>query len=97
MKKKMMKLLCAALLLPLAACAPDQAMITGEGTQDGEDGWIHHTAADDKDTYSVAVMQTNLNTFGALAIYLDQTPALKLDLRAACDDLQEALDTTLAD
>ena len=70
------------------------------GTQDGEDGWIqqrYHTAADDKDTYSAAVMQTNLNTFGALAIYLDQTPALKLDLRAACDDLQEALDTTLAE
>ena len=70
------------------------------GTQEGEDGWIqhrYHTAADDKDTYSAAVMQTNLNTFGALAIYLDQTPALKLDLRAACDDLQEALDTTLAE
>lgn len=70
------------------------------GTQEGEDGWIqqrYHTAADDKDTYSAAVMQTNLNTFGALTIYLDQTPALKLDLRAACDDLQEALDTTLAE
>ncbi len=70
------------------------------GTQEGENGWIqqrYHTAADDKDTYSAAVMQTNLNTFGALAIYLDQTPALKLDLRAACDDLQEALDTTLAE
>lgn len=33
MKKRMMKLLCAALLLPLAACAPDQAMISGEGAQ----------------------------------------------------------------
>ena len=52
--------------------------------------------ADDRDTYSAQVMQTNLNTFGALAIYLDQTPALALDLNATCDDLQEALDTTLA-
>ena len=33
MKKRMMKQLCAALLLPLAACAPDQAMISGEGAQ----------------------------------------------------------------
>ena len=69
------------------------------GTQEGEKGWIqqrYHTVADDWDTYSAQVMQTNLNTFGALAIYLDQTPALALDLNATCDDLQEALDTTLA-
>ena len=69
------------------------------GTQEGEKGWIqqrYHTVADDRDTYSAQVMQTNLNTFGALAIYLDQTPALALDLNATCDDLQEALDTTLA-
>lgn len=65
------------------------------GTQDGETGWIeqrYHTVADDRDTYNADVMQTNLNTFGALAIYLDQTPALPLDLTATCDDLAEALD-----
>lgn len=70
------------------------------GTQDGEDGWIqqrYHTVADDKDTYNADVMQTNLNTFGALAIYLDQTPALELDLTAACDDLEEALNRDTAD
>lgn len=68
------------------------------GTQDGETGWIeqrYHTVADDRDTYSADVMQTNLNTFGALAIYLDQTPALPLDLTATCDDLTEALDADL--
>ena len=68
------------------------------GTQDGEEGWIqqrYHTAADDRDTYSADVMHTNLNTFGALAIYLDQTPALELDLTAACDDLAEAMDADL--
>ena len=70
------------------------------GTQGGEDGWIqqrYHTVADDKDTYNADVMQTNLNTFGALAIYLDQTPALELDLTAACDDLEEALNRETAD
>lgn len=68
------------------------------GTQDGETGWIeqrYHTVADDRDTYNADVMQTNLNTFGALAIYLDQTPALPLDMTATCDDLAEALDTDL--
>ena len=69
------------------------------GTQDGETGWIqqrYHTVADDKDTYNADVMQTNLNTFGALAIYLDQTPALELDLTATCDDLEEALNRDIA-
>ena len=68
------------------------------GTQDGEIGWIeqrYHTVADDRDTYNADVMQTNLNTFGALAIYLDQTPALPLDLTATCDDLTEALDVDM--
>ena len=68
------------------------------GTQDGEEGWIqqrYYTAADDRDTYSADVMHTNLNTFGTLAIYLDQTPALELDLTATCDDLAEALDADL--
>lgn len=68
------------------------------GTQDGETGWIeqrYHTVADDRDTYNADVMQTNLNTFGALAIYLDQTPALPLDMTATCDDLAEALDADM--
>ena len=68
------------------------------GTQDGETGWIeqrYHTVADDRNTYSADVMQTNLNTFGALAIYLDQAPALPLDMTATCDDLAEALDADM--
>ena len=47
--------------------------------------------SDDKDTYNADVMTTNMNTFGALAMYIDQTPALQLDLTAACDDMEEAL------
>ena len=56
----------------------------------------YHTLADDRDTYSPDVMQTNLNNFGALAIYLDKTPALALDLTLTCDDLEEALNKELA-
>ena len=56
----------------------------------------YHTLADDRDTYSPDVMQTNLNNFGALAIYLDKTPALALDLTLTCDDLEEALNEELA-
>lgn len=56
----------------------------------------YHTAADDKDTYNEDVMLTNLNMFGALAIYVDKTPALQLDMVATCDDLEEALDENLA-
>lgn len=56
----------------------------------------YHTVADDKDTYNADVMTTNLNTFGALAIYLDQTPALQLDFTATCDDIDEALNADIA-
>lgn len=65
------------------------------GTQDGEDGWIqqhYHTVSDDRSTYSADVMQTNLNVYGTLAIYLDTTPALELSMTATCDDIEEALD-----
>ena len=68
-------------------------------TEEGESNWMqerYHTAADDRDTYNADVMQTNLNTFGALAIYLDKTPALELDLTATCDDLEQALNLDIA-
>lgn len=69
------------------------------GTQDGPEGWIqqhYHTASDNRSTYSADVMQTNLNVYGALAIYLDSTPALELSMTASCDDLEEALDSDYA-
>lgn len=69
------------------------------GSQDGEKGWMqqrYHTVADDEDTYNADVMTTNLNTYGTLAIYLDQTPALQMDLTKTCDDLDKALDEDAA-
>ncbi len=64
------------------------------GAKGPEGTWYkdrYHTVSDDKDTYNADVMTTNMNTFGALAMYIDQTPALQLDLTAACDDMEEAL------
>lgn len=66
---------------------------------DKDYSWNHrryHTAGDNKDTYNEAVMHTNLNTFGALIMYVDQMPALKLDFTATCSDLEEALNEEIA-
>ena len=60
------------------------------GTSEGEKGWIqmhYHTKSDNPSTYSREVMTTNINTYGMLAIWLDQAPVMKLDLTAAVDDL----------
>lgn len=69
------------------------------GTQEGLEGWTqqrYHTQADDASTYSPAVMHTNLNTFGSLVIYLDQMPALNLDLSSTVTQLKEGLDKDIA-
>lgn len=47
----------------------------------------YHTKSDNPSTYSREVMTTNINTYGMLAIWLDQAPVMKLDLTAAVDDL----------
>ncbi|MGI6765607.1 MAG: M28 family peptidase [Lentihominibacter sp.] len=51
----------------------------------------YHTALDDKDTWSEDVMRANCNCYGALAIYMDKTPALELDFTSTCDTLLENL------
>lgn len=56
----------------------------------------YHTTEDSKDTWDEDTMKTNLNWYGAFAIYLDKMPALELDLTAACDDLTENLDQDVA-
>ena len=66
---------------------------------EGGPGWYqkcYHTSADNKDSYSADVMTTNLNMYGALAIYLDAMPALQMDFNATVDFLDEFLDRELA-
>ena len=76
--------------------------VTGTCAGDGDSDTVswteqhYHTQSDDASTYSAEVMGTNIRFFGALAQYVDQTPALELDFTAACDDLAEALGTECA-
>lgn len=56
----------------------------------------YHTSSDDKGTWNEATMQTNLNWYGAFAIYIDQTPALELDMTCTCDDLDANLAPKIA-
>lgn len=56
----------------------------------------YHTAADDKDTWHEDTIKSNLNWYGAFAIYIDKMPALELDLTAACDMLKENLGQDIA-
>ena len=68
-------------------------------TAEGEYGWTqlhYHTDSDDASTYCERVMKANIGVFGAICVYLDQTPAMALDLTATCDDLNEAFDTGYA-
>lgn len=56
----------------------------------------YHTSSDDKDTWDEDTMRTNINWFGAFAIYIDSMPALELDITAACDDLENNFDEEVA-
>lgn len=55
----------------------------------------YHTKSDDPSTYNEDVLKTHLNTFGMLAIWLDQAPVIKLDLTATADALSD-LDADVA-
>ena len=56
----------------------------------------YHTSSDDKDTWHEDTMKTNLNWYGAFAIYIDKMPALELDIQTACSDLEENFDEEIA-
>lgn len=52
----------------------------------------YHSQFDTPDTYNEAVMKFNISYYGALALYIDRTPALYLDFTAQYDRLQAAID-----
>ena len=56
----------------------------------------YHTKFDDKDTWDEDTIKTNVNWFGATAIYIDKMPALELDITAVCDDLEANLNDEIA-
>lgn len=57
---------------------------------------VYHTKFDDKDTWNEDTIKTNINWFGAMAIYIDTMPALELDMTATCDDLAANLNEDVA-
>ena len=57
------------------------------GTE-GNDLSTYHTKYDDADEYSADAMDYALKLSGALAMYVDQSPALKLDFGLRCDELE---------
>lgn len=56
----------------------------------------YHTIEDNKETWAEDVIKTNINWYGAAAIYIDKMPALELDITAVCDDLTENLNEEVA-
>lgn len=56
---------------------------------------IYHSQYDNPDTYNEAVMNFNIQYYGALAMYIDQTPALYLDFTAQYDRILAAMDQEL--
>lgn len=57
----------------------------------------YHTDADDKETYDEPTFQTNINWYGALAMYIDNEPALELDLTQTAGDLKASYDEALGE
>lgn len=56
----------------------------------------YHTDADNRDTYDEPTFSTNINWYGALAMYIDSEPALELDLTQTAGDLEKNFDADLA-
>jgi len=57
----------------------------------------YHTSYDNKSTWNKATIKTNMNLYGAMAIYVDQMPALELDFTRTCSDLESALNDKYAE
>jgi len=56
----------------------------------------YHTIADDESTYDEDTFKSNINWYGAYAIYIDSMPALELDLAETANDLEENLNADYA-
>ena len=57
----------------------------------------YHTSYDDEGTYDADTFQTNIDWYGAYAIYVDKEPALELDLTATAKQLEENINMDYAE
>ena len=56
----------------------------------------YHTIADNADTYDESTFQTNIDWYGAYAMYIDTEPALELNFAAVANDLKKAFNEDYA-
>lgn len=56
----------------------------------------YHTIADDESTYDEDTFKTNIDWYGAYAIYIDTEPALELDLEQTVNELEANLNSDYA-
>ena len=59
---------------------------------DGNDLSTYHTKYDDADEYSSEAMDYALKLSGAVAMYVDQSPAIVFDYTLRCDELEKAME-----
>lgn len=57
----------------------------------------YHTMYDNKDTYDADTFHTNIDWYGAYAIYIDTEPAVELDLTATAKQLKQNLNKKYAE
>lgn len=57
----------------------------------------YHTQEDNKGTYDEDTFLTNINWYGAFAMYIDQEPAIELDMTASVKNLKENFNADNAD
>lgn len=56
----------------------------------------YHTDADNKETYDEPTFRTNINWYGAMAMYVDNEPALEIDFTQVAKDLKANLGEDIA-
>ena len=56
----------------------------------------YHTIADNAETYDEDTFKTNINWYGAYAMYIDTEPALELNIGAVADELEKAFNEDYA-
>lgn len=56
----------------------------------------YHTIADDAETYDADTFETNIDWYGAYAMYMDQEPALELDFGVTANRLKKAFNEDYA-
>ena len=84
--------------VPVIINKPDfDAPVEGEVSSSGS--WFmdrYHTVYDDMSTYSSELMEYSIGLYGGLALYIDSSPALELDLTSRCEELSAEIKGTKA-